>query len=146
MSAPARSVRELVPPPPQPPKAMDASVIYRCVIDNPNLNELVTIYLLAIPQQGWAQLEGSHRLTLEFQSFGSCPGLDGPGCLVARGSCGMGASASSVRRVQAVCTTAAAFPENQPLGTSAHQGSVRITCAQSKSHGPAQCHYVDSER
>lgn len=66
---------------------------YCCVIDNPNFNDLTTIYLLVILQQGWAQLEGSHRLTLEFQSSGSCPGLDGPGCLAVRDSCGLGASA-----------------------------------------------------
>lgn len=93
MSGPARSVRELVPPPAQPSTPMDVSVIYCCVIDNPNFNDLTTIYLLVILQQGWAPLEGSHRLTPEFQSFGGCPGLAGPGCLAVRGSCGLGASA-----------------------------------------------------
>lgn len=128
---------------------MGVSVIYCCVIDNANLSDLTTIYLLVILQRGWAHLEGSHRLTLEFQSFGSCPELDGPGCLAVRGSCGLGASASSVRRVQAVGTAAATFPENQPLSTSAQQGSVCITCAPSplvRASHMAQPHAVDSER
>lgn len=55
-----------------------------------------------------------------------------------------------------MCMMAAAFPENQPLSTSAHQGSVHITSAQSPlvraSHmaqpsamGGALCQDVDSE-
>lgn len=55
-----------------------------------------------------------------------------------------------------MCTTAATFPENQPLSTSAHQGSIHITCTQSPlvraSHmaqpsamGEALCQDVDSE-
>ena len=125
---------------------MDVSVIYCGIINNPKLRSLTVVYLLVILQLGWAQLEWSRRVTHELQSSGSCPGPDGSRCLVVRCSCGLGALASPVRRVQAAFMMAAVFPESRPLSASAHQASACITCAhspigQSKSHGPAQYHW-----